>query len=75
MSDFHELTRDLGKGNAEDRGPNGDSQRDRGMKKKQVGERDVEGDRQTDAKVVAEVEAAKWKWKRSQIQAPPAAAM
>lgn len=40
-----------------------------------VGERDVEGDRQTDAKVVAEVEAAKWKWKRSQIQAPPAAAM
>lgn len=75
MSDFHELTRDLGKGNAEDRGPNGDSQRDRGRKIGSGRERDVEGDRQTDAEVVAEVEAAKWKWKRSQIQAPPAAAM
>lgn len=61
VSDFHGLTRDLGKGNAEDREADGDRER--------------EGDRQLDAEVEAEVEAAKWKWKRSQIQAPPAAAM
>lgn len=55
VSDFHGLTCDLGKGNAEDRGANGDGQRDRGRKIGSGTTREMEEDRQTDAKVVAEV--------------------